>query len=1153
MKKASLQIFTAILVLGLFCGTVSADPGITTADPTGNATVNKIAGEIQKFSIQTNESATIDWLVGGVADNTNSSYDNGTNTSTLTHTVQPGTYDVKATVPLTGDSRTWSVTGGSNVPVITLFDPSSSSVTNNVGESRVFTATVSQPSNMTWSFDNTPLYTNTTVTQSSYTNNSAAQGTHTVKVDAQNENGTDSKTWTWTVAVNGVPVNFDPSQGTIEVAQGKSQTFSISSSQNINVEWFVKDVKQEQETDTNVASSSYEFEGSSTGEYTLKAVASDPNGIYSPSTQTWTVKVVSASSGDRIWEEGMPETYTWTAQSYSGFYYDLDSGVSSENMTIKDIKDRSIDSGNIEYVTEPTETDFEYGNWGSYQIIGFMAEKYFAGYTTDGSKVIGDDVSPISNGVLSKILIDSDDKNSAYSGDALILEEGYSLNIVEVDVNGESVWIQLEKDGNVVDDSFVTSGKDYVYEADLGEAEEVPIIIAHFGTVFAGAETSAVFVQGLFQISDDYVELENGDTFGEMEVTSLSSSEIKMKNDDNVGLDEGETIDLMGKIQIQVADDRKLRFAPVLDTSEAGTYELRGTVYDEKINGKTASWTPFNFEGFYYNIDEGIGTENLTVEEFGNGDIPSGKLVYKSEPQAVDFEYSDWGNFTVVGFMAEKYFAGYTDGSVKGAVNDVSLLSDNILCKVLTDSDDKESMNSGSALILEDGYSLNIVEVDINGESVWVQLEKDGEVVDEGFVTSGKDYIYETSLGEAEDVPLIIIHFGTVFSGTETSAVFVQGIFQLSDDYTEINNGDTFGEMEVASVSESGITMKNDDDIGLGQDETIEIMGNVSFRTADNSTLRFYPFVEVETGGEGNSSDSLKITVPDEVYAKDKFNIEVTAGGEAVEGATIKVNESSVGETNDDGIVEYTAEEVGTLKITAEKDDYKTANKNINVIPPREKMTVSILPETVYVGDILKIETVEAIGGDPIEGANISINGNVVNKTGSDGKAVYTTDKSGTLKLGITKEGFLNQEVNVKVRDFEAIYEFSNLVVEPLEVSAGKDATISVDVGNTGNAAGNKSVELFVNGNVTDSKEISLDMGKNTTVTFEHVEEVPGTYRVEVGGENATYTVKEKSSLLLYALGAIVLLIVGGAAYFFTKGGGDIGMVQEKIRELTKK
>ena len=80
-------------------------------------------------------------------------------------------------------------------------------------------------------------------------------------------------------------------------------------------------------------------------------------------------------------------------------------------------------------------------------------------------------------------------------------------------------------------------------------------------------------------------------------------------------LTKGETIDLMGKIQLQVADDSTLRFAPVLDTSESGTYELRGTVYDEDVDDSLPTWTPFNFEGFYYNIDEGIGTENMTVEE----------------------------------------------------------------------------------------------------------------------------------------------------------------------------------------------------------------------------------------------------------------------------------------------------------------------------------------------------------------------------------------------------------------------------------------------------------------------------------------------------------------------------------------------------------
>ena len=86
------------------------------------------------------------------------------------------------------------------------------------------------------------------------------------------------------------------------------------------------------------------------------------------------------------------------------------------------------------------------------------------------------------------------------------------------------------------------------------------------------------------------MEVKNGDTFGEMEVKSISSSEIKMENSDNVGLDKGETVDLMGKIKIQVADDSTLRFAPIVDTSEAGTYELRGTVYDKRCKWRFSSY-----------------------------------------------------------------------------------------------------------------------------------------------------------------------------------------------------------------------------------------------------------------------------------------------------------------------------------------------------------------------------------------------------------------------------------------------------------------------------------------------------------------------------------------------------------------------------------
>jgi S-layer protein (TIGR01567 family) len=856
------------------------------------------------------------------------------------------------------------------------------------------------------------------------------------------------------------------------------------------------------------------------------------------------------STGNRIWQDGMPTTYTWDAQSFSGFYYDLNSGISSENMTITDIS-RSINEGNIKYVTSSIETNFQHTAWGSYQVIGFMAEKYFAGYT-DNSLPIKDNLSPISDGTLSKILIDSDDKYSFSSGQSLALQEGYSLNVKEVDVNGNSVLVDLEKDGKVVDESVVSSGGDYIYKVSLGTMANVPIIIVHFNNIFSGSETSAVMVQGLFQISDNYIQVHSGDSFGQMEVKTISSDEIEMENTNTVGLSRGDTVDLMGNMQIQVADSDTLRFAPIFNTSETGTYELRGTVYDQNRNSIPYTWTPLNFEGFYYNMDDGIGTENLTIKSMTGSTIPQNQLVYLSQPQSVTFKHTNWGNFTVLGFDGNEYFAGYIKGSVDGSVDEVSPLSNNILTKVLTDNDDKSSFSSGQSLALQEGYSLNVKEVDVNGNSVLVDLEKDGKVADESVVSSGGDYVYKTSLGAATNIPLIIVHFGTVFSGAETSAVMVQGLFQLSEDYTEIKSGDSYGDMQVTDSSENGIQMENPNDIGLSRNENISIMNNISFRTADNDTLRFYPYVEVQGGGS-SATTGLNISLPDEVYVGSTFDITVTADGNPVQDAIVKVNGNSTGNTSADGTVQYAAENNGTLMITAEKTGYSTVNKNINVLPQKDEMSLIVSPETVYIGDNITITALKKIGGDPIVGANISIDGQPLGVTGSGGNISYKTDKNGTIKVMVAKEGFNNNSIDVTVRDFEAIFTVSNLTVNPMEVSAGNNATISATIVNTGNAAGKYNASLSINGNITDSQEVSVDVGGTKTVTFSHREEKPGNYTAAVGEQTVTYKVTESSPILLYALGVVVLLIIGGAAYYFTKGGGDVEALQEKVQELIEK
>jgi len=883
------------------------------------------------------------------------------------------------------------------------------------------------------------------------------------------------------------------------------------------------------------------------GNHTYAFLMSDGTNPVSTNSATFTVRPKTYFTGDRIWDEdaGQSTEYTWDAKSFSGFFYDLESGFSSETMTITDIG-RTIDDGDIVYRTEPVESNFEHSDWGKYQVIGFMAEKYFAGYTsaTDINGVSS--VSMISSGQLSKVLIDDDDKKSVYSGSSLNLEDGYKLNIVQVDKSGDKVLVTLTKDGEELDESIIDGSGDYIYVTDLGDTDDVPIVAVHFTSIFSGTESNAVTIQGIFQISEEYLALEDGESYGKMEITGFSEDHIEMTNDDSISLSKGKTIELMGKISFIVADDSDtLRFAPFVDMSSPGTYELRGTVVE---GTDLLTWTPLNFEGFYYDIDEGIQTETLELEEINDRSIPSGKLVYTSTPKHVSFEHADWNNFSVIGFMAEKYFAGYPSGAFDSS-NSVDILSDGLLSKVLIDEDEKRSVYTGQSLILEEGYVLEIKEVDKDGDTVWVVLSKDGDQVDEDFIAGNGDYIYETDLGDTDDVPLIAVHFTSIFSGTESNAARISGIFQISEDYLELQDGDTFGKMEIIGTG-GEITMSNDDSISLSKGKSIEVMGNISINVADDSdTVRYYPYVEITT----KPSQTLTVDLGQSIVTKgSEVTVTVTSRGVAVSDAIVKAGSSEIGTTGDEGTVTFKASSIGVLKITAEKDGYALGSSELEVISPDDdsrKIIIEVSPEDVYEGSSMTLFVLKAIGGDAIEGAEVTYDGKSIGSTSSDGTITYTVTDPGVHKLTAVKSGFLDASMDLEVQEIAAKFEFTNLAITPLDVKQGRDATISVDVKNIGTAAGNYTVDLKVNDTVVDTKNIDLDIGESMSLEFKHTEKEPGTYTVKVATLNTTYEVFEGSGVIWYVLGAIAVVVVGGLGYLFTAGGWTVDIAQAKVDE----
>ena len=231
----------------------------------------------------------------------------------------------------------------------------------------------------------------------------------------------------------------------------------------------------------------------------------------------FTINAPGYSGGNRIWTKDFSDPYIWDAQSFTGFYYNIDDNITTEKIEITGMKNsRTISEGKIKYSTKPLSVSFEFGEWGEYDVVGFMAEKYFAGYNSDtSSKITSDKPSLLNDNMLSKVLRDDNEKHTLYQGDSLDLDEGYAIKINQLDLNGNQVMLEILKDGKSVDTGIVNPGNNptYAYTKDVGAVDKLPIIVLHIESVFQGTETAAVTIDGLFQISSEYKSVEAGDKY----------------------------------------------------------------------------------------------------------------------------------------------------------------------------------------------------------------------------------------------------------------------------------------------------------------------------------------------------------------------------------------------------------------------------------------------------------------------------------------------------------------------------------------------------------------------------------------------------------------------------------------------------------------
>jgi len=170
-----------------------------------------------------------------------------------------------------------------------------------------------------------------------------------------------------------------------------------------------------------------------------------------------------------------------------------------------------------------SQRDFAFEKWGAYSYMESSGRIYLAAYMpelTEGmdrteAPLLWDessDKSLIDRGLVSEVLIDQDEEGTIATGMPLDLSEGYQLDILSIDIDGKKAYLELTRNGEVVDGIVLSPGLDapmskatYRYRTDLGSAKDIVVIAVYFKNIFRTQDRDFGTYDGIFQISSSPV------------------------------------------------------------------------------------------------------------------------------------------------------------------------------------------------------------------------------------------------------------------------------------------------------------------------------------------------------------------------------------------------------------------------------------------------------------------------------------------------------------------------------------------------------------------------------------------------------------------------------------------------------------------------
>jgi len=427
-------------------------------------------------------------------------------------------------------------------------------------------------------------------------------------------------------------------------------------------------------------------------------------------------------------------------------------------------------------------------------------------YERDGCPFIvwlGDNYTIVDNETedwyLSELIINENinDAHLLTADEPLLLPEGFAITVVEIDVDGEEVWISISQDGEEKYSSVRGVGEEFIYMEDLNENNNEDNWVLRFNieTVFQGMNSNIVKINELTMRSTDVVTIKtpDKDIFDGYIVTEFGTSglQIKLDTGEKIELKRGGVVNLICKM---------FRFGLDIDGDVGGI--LKNTNYwdyaymqNNIIEGDTiwnltaADYPDVFYEGSMESLDFVINGPFLTIND--------SNFVYRTlayERDGCPFIVWLGEKYTIVDNETEDWYL--SELIINESINDAHLLT------------------ADEPLLLPEGFAITVVEIDVDSGEVWISISQDGEEKYSSVRGEGEEFIYMEDLNENNNEDNWVLRFNieTVFQGMNSNIVKINGLTMRSTDVVTIKtpDKDIFDGYIVTEFDTSGLQIKLD-------------------------------------------------------------------------------------------------------------------------------------------------------------------------------------------------------------------------------------------------------------------------------------------------------------------------------------------------------